>query len=91
MSRLFKKLKAGFEEAVAYEQGKIHLRCCSIKVPDSLIGQQLNQIPEHESWIYDKAKKHIVEHIKEGLLSRATIKRGSFVKYAKQCKEKYAK
>ena len=41
------------------------------------------EIPEHELWIYNPANKEIVEHIKEALKQKATIKRGSFAKYAK--------
>lgn len=35
MSTLFKKLKAGLEDAIAYEQGKIDLRSEGIVLPKS--------------------------------------------------------
>lgn len=34
MSKLFKKLKAGLEEAIAYEQGKIELRSEDVILPE---------------------------------------------------------
>lgn len=34
MSKLFKKLKAGLEDAIAYEQGKIDLRSEDIILPE---------------------------------------------------------
>lgn len=35
MSKLFKKLKAGLEEAIAHEEGKIHLRSVFIDIPEA--------------------------------------------------------
>lgn len=34
MSKFFKKLKAGLEEAIAYEQGKLDLRSEIIEIPE---------------------------------------------------------
>jgi len=34
MSKLFKDLRAGFEDAIAYEKGKIKLRSFLIKIPE---------------------------------------------------------
>lgn len=33
MSKLFKALKVGFEEAIAHDQGKLHLRSECIEIP----------------------------------------------------------
>ena len=35
MSKLFKELKAGLEEAIAHKQGKINLRSISIEIPEA--------------------------------------------------------
>lgn len=35
MGKLFKNLKAGLEEAIAHEQGKINLRSVCIEIPDA--------------------------------------------------------
>jgi len=35
MSKLFKELKAGLEEALAHEQGKISLCSLCIEIPDA--------------------------------------------------------
>ncbi len=35
MSKLFKELKAGLEEAIEHEQGKINLRSICIEIPEA--------------------------------------------------------
>jgi putative transcriptional regulator len=34
MSNFFKKQKAGLEDVIAYEQGKLHLRSETIEIPE---------------------------------------------------------
>ncbi len=45
--------------------------------------KKLDEIAEHELWVYDPANKRIVEHIEKGLNQKANIYRGSFAKNAK--------
>lgn len=44
MSKLFKNLKAGLEEAIAHEQGKINLRSVCIEIPDAPSNYKPKQI-----------------------------------------------
>lgn len=44
MSKFFKKLKAGLEEAIAYEQGKLDLRSEIIEIPEPPIQYKAKKI-----------------------------------------------
>jgi hypothetical protein len=69
LTKIAKDLPASFH---AYElNGKIIL-------------EPLIEVPMEEAWLFAPENKEILASVKEGLRQKATIKRGSFAKYAKK-------
>lgn len=60
MTKLFKNLKAGLDEALAYEKGKIHLRSIEIEVPE----------PPAKYRAKDIKKLRHKKHYSQGILSK---------------------
>lgn len=51
MGKLFKKLKAGFEDAIAYEQGKIELRTEVIEVSETPVVEKPMKTKSFQKYI----------------------------------------
>lgn len=48
-----------------------------------IILEPIIEMSKEEAWLFEPENKHLLEHLKEGLKQKGTIRRGSFAKYLK--------